>query len=195
MSETFSLSRLPPDPLPTGIAGVAERLARGARVHPTSWIAPSATVVGDVTLHEEASVWYGAILRGDINRIVVGPRTNVQDGAIVHLADKFPCFIGERVTVGHGAIVHACTVDNEVLIGMGAIILDGAEIGPRCIIGANALVTTGMTIPAGSLVYGSPAKVVSRLSIDEQKSIASWADKYVQNARLFLVHEASPAQE
>jgi carbonic anhydrase/acetyltransferase-like protein (isoleucine patch superfamily) len=94
---------------------------------------------GDVTLDEEASVWYGAVLRGDINRIIVGAQTNLQDGVIVHLADEYPVIIGERVTVGHGAIVHACGVDDEVLIGMGAIILDGAEIGARSIIGANAL--------------------------------------------------------
>lgn len=176
------------DNLPTGIAGVAERLRIGPRIHPTAFVAPGATIVGDVTLRDETSVWYSAVLRGDINRIVVGAQTNIQDGAIVHLADDFPALIGERVTVGHGAIVHACTVGDEVLVGMGATILDGAEIGERTIVGANALVTAGVKIPAGSLVFGSPAKVVKALTLEEQKSIGRWALKYVENAKRFREH-------
>ena len=109
-------------------------------------------------------------------------------GPVVHLADDFPAIVGERVTVGHRATVHACTVDDEVLIGMGAIILDGAEIGACSIIGANALVTTGMKIPPGSLVLGSPGKVVRPLSSDEQNRIKRWALKYVENARIFREH-------
>jgi gamma-carbonic anhydrase len=178
----------PQDLIPTGIAGVAQRLALGPRIHPSAFVVPTATVVGDVTLEAEASVWYGAVLRGDINRIVIGAQTNLQDGVIVHLADAYPAIVGERVTVGHGAIVHACTVDDEVLIGMGAIILDGAQIGARTIIGANTLVTTGMEIPPGSLVLGSPAKVVRQLGGDEQAKIKSWALKYVENAELFRKH-------
>lgn len=185
VSEKFSLSTIERDPIATGLAGVAERLRLGPRVETSAWIAPTAAIIGDVTVMEEASVWFGAVLRGDINRIVVGPRSNIQDAAVVHLADDYPCLIGELVTVGHGAIVHACAVDNEVLIGMGAIILDGAEIGARSIVGANALITLGMKIPPGSLVYGSPAIVVSRLSHEEQRSIGRWAEKYVENARIF----------
>ncbi len=177
------------DTLPTGLAGVAERLRRGPRIHPSAYVAPNATVVGDVTLEECASVWYGAVLRGDINRIVVGPRSNIQDGAVIHLADDYAAIIGELVTVGHGAIVHACTVEDEVMIGMGAIILDGAEIGPRSIVGANALVTTGTKIPPGSLVLGSPAKVARQLSTDEQARIKLWALKYVENAEYFREHD------
>lgn len=177
-----------PDPFPTGIAGVAQRLQLGPRVHPTVFVAPGATVVGDVSIGEEASVWFGAVLRGDINRIIIGAQTNIQDAAVVHLADAHAAIIGERVTVGHGAIVHACTISDEVLVGMGAIILDGAEIGSRSIVGANTLVTTGMQVPAGSLVLGSPGKVVRQLSPDEQASIESWALKYVQNAKLFRAH-------
>lgn len=176
---------LPTDPLVTGPSGVAVRLARGPRLHPTAFVVPGAVVIGDVALGEEASVWYGAVLRGDINRIVIGAKSNIQDNAVVHLADDFPAIVGELVTVGHSAIVHACTIDDEVLIGMGAIILDGAEIGARSIIGANALVTGGMKIPAGSLVYGSPAKVVKQISLDDQKTIATWAWKYVENAKRF----------
>ena len=174
-----------PDPIPTGHAGIDARLRKGPTIHPTAWIAPNATVVGDVTLEEEASVWFGAVLRGDINRIVVGPRSNIQDNAVVHLDTAFATTLGELVTVGHSAIVHACTIDNEVLIGMGAIVLDGAEIGARSIIGANSLVTLGMKIPAGSLVLGSPAKVVKQLTHDQQTEIARWARSYVETSKRF----------
>ena len=186
--------KLEPDPIPTGLGGVAERLKRGPRIHPGAFVAPGATVVGDVRLDEESSVWYGAVLRGDINRIVIGAQTNLQDGAIVHLANEYPVIVGERVTVGHGAIVHACQVDDEVLIGMGAIILDGAEIGARSIIGANTLVTGGMKIPPGSLVVGSPAKVTRQLAVDEQAKIKTWAFKYVENAKLFRDHCAATSR-
>ncbi len=176
------------DPLPTGLAGVAERLRLGPHLHPSVFVAPTATVIGDVSLAEEASVWYGAVLRGDLNRIIIGAQTNIQDSAVIHLANNYPAIVGARVTVGHSAIVHACTIADEVLVGMGAIILDGAEIGARSIIGANTLVTTGMQVPAGSLVLGSPGKVVRQLSADEQASIQGWALKYVQNAKLFRAH-------
>jgi gamma-carbonic anhydrase len=173
------------DNLPTGHAGIDARLRKGPTIHPSAWIVPGATVVGDVTLEEESSVWYGAVLRGDINRIVIGPRSNIQDNAVVHLDDAYPTILGELVTVGHSAIVHACKIDDEVLIGMGSIVLDGAEIGARSIIGANALVTLGMKIPPGSLVLGSPAIIRRQLSRDEQKSLASWAWKYVETAKHF----------
>ena len=182
--------QVPVDTLPTGSAGLRQRLTLGPRLHPSAFVVPGATVIGDVTLEEKSSVWYGAVLRGDINRIVVGPRTNIQDGAIVHLADDSPAIVGELVTIGHGAIVHACTVDDEVLVGMGAIILDGAEIGARSIIGAHALVTRGMKIPPGSLVVGSPGKVVRQLSLGEQATIKTWALKYAENAQLFREHHA-----
>jgi gamma-carbonic anhydrase len=156
------------------------------QIAPDAFIAPGATVLGAVTLGEQSSVWFNATLRGDINAIIVGPRSNVQDGAVVHVADDYEARIGELVTVGHQATVHACTVDDEVLIGMGAIILDGAQIGARSIIGANALVTGGTIIPPGSLVLGSPAKVVRQLSLDEQQSIKVWAERYVTLSRIYL---------
>jgi carbonic anhydrase/acetyltransferase-like protein (isoleucine patch superfamily) len=162
-----------------------ERLARGPRIHPTSFVVPNATVVGDVSLGEESSVWYGGVLRGDINRIIIGAQSNVQDNAVVHLSDEHAAIVGERVTIGHSAIVHACTIDDEVLVGMGAVILDGAQIGARSIIGAHTLVTVGMKIPAGSLVLGSPGRVVRQLAQDEQAKISYWALKYVQNARFY----------
>jgi carbonic anhydrase/acetyltransferase-like protein (isoleucine patch superfamily) len=150
------------------------------------YIARTATVIGDVTLGAHASVWYGAVLRGDINRIVVGHHTNIQDNAVLHLADDFPCILGNWVTVGHGAIVHACKVGDETLVGMGAVILDGAVIGRQSLIGARALVTQGMKIPPGSLVLGAPAKVVRKLSKAERAGLKWWAEKYVGNAAYCL---------
>src|SRR5213080_4708384 len=134
---------------------------------------------------EESSVWYSAVLRGDINRIIIGPRSNVQDNAVIHIDTPNETRLGELVTVGHTAIVHACTIDNEVLIGMGAIILDDVEVGARSIVGANALVTIGMKIPPGSLVLGSPAKIRRQLTLDEQKDIARWAWSYVETAKQY----------
>jgi gamma-carbonic anhydrase len=155
------------------------------QIHESCYIAPSADVIGRVTLHEQSSVWFNATLRGDINDIVIGPRSNVQDNAVIHLADNFGCYVGELVTVGHSAILHACTVKDEVLVGMGAIILDGAVIGERSIIGAGALVTGGTVIPPGSLVLGSPARVVKTLDLEEQAKIKNWAEKYVKGSRLY----------
>jgi Carbonic anhydrases/acetyltransferases, isoleucine patch superfamily len=186
---------IPPNPLPTGPTGIARRLALGPRIDPSAFVVPNATVIGDVTLHEETSVWYGAVLRGDINRIIIGPRTNIQDNAVIHLADAFGAYVGELVTVGHSAIVHACTIDDEVLIGMGAVILDGAEIGARSIVGANTLVPASMKVPPGSLVLGSPGRVARQLSLDEQDRIKDWALKYVGNARTFREHYGSLATE
>lgn len=150
------------------------------------YISSTGVVLGDVTLGDQSSVWYNAVLRGDINRIVIGPGSNVQDNSVVHLADDYGCSVGEFVTVGHSAILHACAVGNECLIGMGATILDGAVVGNQCIIGANALVTQGTDIPDGSMVLGSPARVVRTLSAEERKSLKPWADKYVENSKYCL---------
>ena len=153
------------------------------------YIAKNATVIGAVTLGAQASVWYGAVLRGDINRIVVGHHSNVQDNAVLHLADNFPCILGNWVTVGHSAVVHACKVGDEVLVGMGAVILDGAVIGKQSIIGAKALVTQGPKIPPGSLVLGAPAKVVRKLTKEERAGLKWWAQKYVDNRAYCLKHQ------
>jgi len=152
------------------------------------YIAKGAVVLGDVTLGDYSSVWYNAVVRGDINRIVVGHHTNIQDNAVLHLADDFPCLVGNWVTVGHSAVVHACTVGNEVLVGMGAVILDGAIIGAQSIIGAKALVTQGTRIPPGSLVLGAPAKVARKLTRKERAGLKAWAEKYVHNAAYCLKH-------
>ncbi len=150
------------------------------------FLASSADVIGRVTIGEESSVWYNATLRGDINAIQIGQQTNVQDNAVLHNADDYPCVLGDLVTIGHSAIVHAATVKDEVLVGMGAVILDGAVIGEQSIIGAKSLVTSGTVIPPGSLVLGSPAKVVRELSQEERESVKKWALKYVKQSRLYM---------
>jgi carbonic anhydrase/acetyltransferase-like protein (isoleucine patch superfamily) len=139
-----------------------------------------------VEIAPEASVWHQAVLRGDVAHVVLGAQSNVQDGAVVHTADELPAIIGKLVTVGHKAIVHACTVEDEVLVGMGAIILDGAHIGTRSIIGANATVKQGMEVPPGSLVLGTPARIVRTLSEAEQDEIKMWALRYVRLSREYL---------
>ncbi len=150
------------------------------------YIAKGAVVLGDVTLGDHSSVWCNAVLRGDINRIVIGHHTNIQDNAVLHLADDFPCILGNYVTVGHSAIVHACTVDDEVLVGMGSTIMDGAVIGEQSVIGAGAVVTQGTKVPPGSLVLGTPGKVIRALTQEERAGLKSWAQKYVGLAAYYL---------
>jgi carbonic anhydrase/acetyltransferase-like protein (isoleucine patch superfamily) len=159
------------------------------------YIAKGATVLGDVTLGDYSSVWCNAVLRGDINRIVVGHHSNIQDNSVLHLADEYGCILGNYVTVGHGAVVHACTVEDEVLVGMGSVILDGAVVGAQSIIGARALVPQGAQIPPGSMVLGVPGKVVRALSPEERSSLKAWAEKYVGVAAFYLKHQinASPS--
>jgi carbonic anhydrase/acetyltransferase-like protein (isoleucine patch superfamily) len=153
---------------------LAEYLQNQPSVAETAFVAPTASLMGAVTVGAHASIWYQVVVRADIHSIQIGSRTNIQD--------QFPLFIGDEVTCGHRAILHACSIGDRVLVGMGAIILDGAEIGEDCIIGAQALVTKGSKIPPGSLVIGSPAKVHRPLTNLEITSIASLADKYVNVA-------------
>ena len=160
------------------------------KVPESVFIASSADIIGRVTLGEESSVWYNATLRGDINEIVIGEQTNVQDNAVLHNSDDYPCVLGDRVTIGHSAIIHAAEVKDEVLVGMGAVVLDGAVIGEQSIIGAKALVTGGTKIPPGSLVLGSPAKVVRALSEEERAGVKNWALKYVKQSRIYLERES-----
>ena len=156
------------------------------------FVAPSAAIQGDVVLGPNSSVFYGAVLRGDINEIRVGEGTNIQDNAIVHLADDYPALIGAWCTIGHAAIIHACTVEDYCLIGMGATLLDGARIGDHSLVGANSLVPNRFTCPPGSLVYGSPAKVVRPLKPAELEGLKLSADKYVEVAR---AHAALAARQ
>jgi carbonic anhydrase/acetyltransferase-like protein (isoleucine patch superfamily) len=158
---------------------LARHLTRTPDIARAAFVAANATVVGDVTLGAQASVFYGAVLRGDIARIVVGEGSNIQDNAIVHLADDLDAIVGAWCTIGHAAIVHACTIEDECLIGMGATVLDGARIGARSIVGANSLVPQRFTCPPGSMIYGSPAKVVRALTAEEQAGLRHWAEKYV----------------
>ena len=150
------------------------------------YITKSAVVFGAVTLGKQSSVWYNAVLRGDIHEIVVGEGTNIQDNAVLHIADNFGCYLGDYVTVGHSAVVHACRVGNETLVGMGATILDGAVVGSQCIVGANALVKQGQEIPDGSMAVGSPARVIRKLTDEERAGLKGWATKYVANAAYCL---------
>ncbi|MBS4539684.1 gamma carbonic anhydrase family protein [Clostridium sp. D2Q-11] len=144
------------------------------------FIAESADVIGDVTIGKNSSVWYNCVLRADGNKIEIGENTNVQDGTIMHIEDNYPTIIGDNVTIGHKAIVHACTLKNNVLIGMGAIILNGAIIEENVLVGAGSVVTPGKRFPSGTLVLGSPAKVVRDLTEEEIKSLQDSADHYVK---------------
>jgi gamma-carbonic anhydrase len=162
---------------------IQERLARHLGKTPdlskAAFVATNATVIGDVKLGAHSSVWYGSVLRGDINSIEIGEGTNIQDLAMVHLADDYGVKIGAYCTIGHGAIIHACEIGDECLIGMGATILDGAKIGDHCIVGANALVTQRFVAPPGSMILGAPAKVVRTLTDAELLGLRAWAEKYV----------------
>lgn len=158
-------------------------LGRAPDTARAAFVAPNATVLGDVTLGADSSVWYGCVLRGDINAIAIGAGSNVQDGTIVHLADDHGVRVGTFTTIGHAAIIHACDIGDECLIGMGATILDGAKIGDRCIVGANALVTQRFVAPPGSMILGAPAKVVRALSEEEQRGLRRWAEKYIEVAK------------
>ena len=153
-------------------------------IDPTVFLAASAVVIGDVVIGAEASLWFHTVVRGDVGPIRIGARTNLQDQVALHVVGgKFGTTVGDDVTVGHGAIVHGCTLGNRVLIGMGAIVLDGVEIGEDCLVGAGALVTPGTTIPPGRLVLGNPARVVRALSDQERRALIESAANYVGYAR------------
>lgn len=151
-------------------------------------MAPNATVLGDVTLGALSSVWYGCVLRGDINSIEIGEGANIQDLVMIHLADDHGVRVGRYTTVGHNAIIHACEIGDECLIGMGATILDDARIGDQCIVGANALVTQKFVAPPGSMILGAPARVVRALTPEERAGIKRWALKYIEVAKAHAAH-------
>lgn len=149
------------------------------------WIAPNAVVLGDVILKSGASVWFGATLRGDTDTLTVGENTNIQDGSVLHADEGVPLVIGRDVTVGHKVMLHGCTIGDNSLIGIGAVILNGAVIGKNCLIGAGALITEGKVIPDGSLVMGSPGKVVRELGELQIRGITLSAGHYVENWKRF----------
>ena len=157
------------------------------QIEPTAFIDDSAQVIGDVEVGEESSVWMNAVLRGDVNRIRVGARSNIQDGTIVHgMRDTYQTLIGDEVTVGHGAILHGCVIEDRCLIGMGTIVLNGVQIGTGSIVAAGTLVVEGTMIPAGSLVMGNPGRVRRAVNDDEMVSIRRYAANYVDYQRDFL---------
>lgn len=152
-------------------------------LHPTAWVADNATVIGRVHLHEGASVWYGAVIRGDNDLITVGRHSNIQDGSVLHTDHGMPLTIGEGVTVGHQVMMHGCTIGDFSLVGIQSVILNGARIGRHSIVGACALVTEGKEFPDGSLIVGSPAKVLRPLTPEEIERLKSSAAHYVDNAQ------------
>ncbi|MBM1182525.1 MULTISPECIES: gamma carbonic anhydrase family protein [Pseudomonas] len=153
--------------------------------HPDSWIAPTATLIGRVRLEEGASVWFNAVLRGDNELILIGKDSNVQDGAVMHTDMGYPLTLGTGVTIGHNAMLHGCTVGDYSLIGINAVILNGAKIGKHCIIGANSLIGEGKVIPDGSLVMGSPGKVVRDLTDEQKALLQASAAHYVKNGQRY----------
>ena len=150
-----------------------------------SWVADSAAVIGDVVLEEDASVWFGATVRGDNDRIHIGRGSNVQDGSVLHVDPGIPLTIGAEVTIGHLVMLHGCTIGDGTLIGIGAVVLNGAKIGENCLIGANALITEGKDIPPRSVVMGAPGKIVREVSDDDLKRIRQGVRSYIDRMHLY----------
>ena len=152
-------------------------------IHPTAFVAPTAVLMGDVILGAESSIWYTSVLRGDMAPIRIGPRSNIQDGTIVHVDDGFPCTIGERVGVGHRVILHGCTVEDDCLVGMGSVLLNGCRIGAGSVVAAGAVVPEGMEIPPGSVVMGVPGRIVRKVDQALAERIAGTWSHYVDQAK------------
>lgn len=159
--------------------GLAPRIADSA------WVADSAQVVGDVVLADDASVWFGAVIRGDSDSIRIGQRTNIQDASVLHADAGMPLTLGDDVTVGHQVMLHGCTIGDGSLIGIGSVVLNGARIGKGCLVGAGSLVTEGKEFPDGSMIMGSPAKLVRQLTPEQLEGLRQSARHYVENARRF----------
>lgn len=154
-------------------------------IHPTVFVAPGADVIGQVRLAKDASVWFGAVLRGDVNRIEIGEATNIQDGCIVHVDEGCPCLIADHVHVGHHANLHGCVVERGALIGIGAIVLSGARVGAGAIVGAGSVVLEQTVIPPRRLAVGAPARVVREVTAKDVRYIRHWVAKYVRLARAY----------
>jgi len=157
---------------------------KNPNIHETSFIAQGAQIIGDVKLEKDSSVWYNSVLRADINKIVIGKRSNIQDNSVVHLENDQGVYVGNDVTVGHNVTLHGCSVDDGVLIGMGAIIMNGVNIGKGSVIGAGAVIKQNTNIPKYSLVLGVPAKIVKKLDKETYRQNVKWAKKYVQLANI-----------
>lgn len=151
------------------------------------FVAESADIIGEVELQDDSSIWFNVVLRGDVEKIIIGKGSNVQDGAVIHTTlDKYPTILGDNVTVGHNAMLHGCTIKDNVLIGIGAIVLDNSEIGENSIVAAGSLVTPGKKFPPCSMIMGSPAKVVRSLDEKDIEGIKSYADRYIQYKNMYL---------
>ena len=155
------------------------------RIDDSAWVADSAQVMGDVTLEQDVSIWFGAVLRGDMDAIRIGRGSNIQDGSVLHADKNMPLTVGRNVTVGHQVMLHGCTIGDGSLIGIGAVVLNGAKIGAGCIVGAGALVTEGKEFADGSMILGSPARVVRELTPEQRQGLQRSAEHYIENARRF----------
>ena len=155
------------------------------RVDPTAWVADSAQVMGNVTLEADANIWFGVVIRGDNEPITIGEGSNIQDASVLHSDLGKPLTVGKRVTVGHGVMLHGCTIGDESLIGIGAVVLNGAVIGKNCLVGAGSLVTEGKVFPDGSMIVGSPARVVRQLTPEQMEGLRMSAQHYIENASRF----------
>jgi len=153
------------------------------------FFAGNATITGNVVIGKDVGVWFGAVIRADKDRIVIGDRSNVQDNCVVHTTTGFPVVIGADVSVGHGAILHGCTIGSRVLVGMGAVVLNGAQVGSGSVIGAGAVVTEGMQVPEGSVVVGIPGKIIKQATAEQGQHILKNAVSYVELAREYATHE------
>ena len=155
------------------------------KIHENTFIANSADIIGNVEIFENVSIWFGAVLRGDVEKIVVGKNSNIQDNSTVHTDFGIPCIIGENVTVGHNVVLHSCNISDNVIIGMGSTILNGAKIAKNCLVGANSLVTHKLEYEEGVLILGNPAKLVRILTDEEIEHIVKNANHYVENAKRY----------
>jgi carbonic anhydrase/acetyltransferase-like protein (isoleucine patch superfamily) len=159
---------------------------RWPQIAASAYIDPAAVIIGDVTIGEHSSVWPGVVIRGDVHWIRIGARTNIQDGSVLHvMKDQYPLTLGDSVTIGHGVILHGCTIEPNVLVGMGAILLNNARIGSDCIIAAGTLVTEGTVVPPGSLFMGHPGKVRRPLTPQDVESIGAYASRYIEYAQTY----------
>ena len=154
-------------------------------VHPEAWVASNASIIGKVKLEKNSSIWFNAVLRGDIEPITIGENSNIQDGSVIHTDPGFPLNVGKGVTVGHMVMLHGCKISDDSLIGIGSVILNNAKIGKNCIIGANTLITENKIIPDNSLVVGSPGRVIRKVTKDEVKAIIDNAKHYVANSKKY----------